>query len=92
MLYHNPFKINDRVVCAEDKPGSISQQSTLQKNKVYIVIAVYKDGIMVNDGTTGFWFASRFKRYVQTWSEKMLADILTNAKKEELLTKKLNWN
>ncbi|MEK6878669.1 MAG: hypothetical protein AABY22_03625, partial [Nanoarchaeota archaeon] len=74
MIYQNPFKLEDCVICNEDTPGELSKQSTLSKNKTYIVIAIYKNSVMVNDGTIGFWLASRFKKYIQTWSEKILDD------------------
>lgn len=86
------FKVNDFVVCNNNEPGLLSKQATLQKNKIYVVIATYRNGIMVNDGTTGFWHVKKFKKHKPSFAEQLINKIISDIKLTELLTTKLNSN
>lgn len=88
-----PLHLLQEVVCIDDAPGEKSQQKSLQKGKKYKVLWIHKGGVIVNDGTLGYWKMDRFAPVtpkIKTFGEDIADKIITQIKIEELLTKRLS--
>lgn len=84
------IQLLDEIICLDDSPGQFSKKKILKAGKTYRVLYIHQKGVIVNDGSLGYWNIKRFKKKEKTYGEKISDRILTEIKIEELLTKKLS--
>lgn len=69
------FKVGDQVVCVDDSPGWGDGVKLLIKDKIYTVLEVRGDNLVVIPGDLG-WRNVRFRKVNDQWVEELLVRIM----------------